>query len=508
MKPQNLHAHEDRLLDFAYGELPQAEAHAMEVHLQGCARCSEALDGIRGVRTTMSQLSAVDAPDAGLDSLLAYAQQAARRAAAGPEPTPSRWRRWLMPAMGLTAVSFLGIFSLQVSKGVDLQPSYSELATRHDAARAERAKDSAPPKLEEVSQQALIPTDKEASSARPPPSPAAAAPLQQPMPEAREMAKLEDLPTPERSVRGMKKKGSSYSSDLRSDWGNAGSGYGPELRADSRKRDAKELPSLGTRGEAQALAPAPTQVAEAAPRSPAQGLMPPEEPMVAQAAPAADMDAESDASYAAEAVEQKAEPPRSKLRIGGSTAQRGSGSAPTTAGSAAVEGLALEDMAPTASPGGAAVASATPAPSKPRPSAPAAATESADAFDDLFATKRAARKSEAESPASVQLSRRAGEAYRAGNRTLEASLLRQALVADPSERERLDLLVRLCDAEFALGRREAAIETCEQVVAEDPRSSAAQVARRRLNEVSGETARSKQAAPANAAPASSNAVKK
>ena len=70
MKPQNLHAHEDRLLDFVYGELPVPEAKLVEAHLQGCARCTQALDDIRGVRATMSQLSQEPAPDAGLESLL------------------------------------------------------------------------------------------------------------------------------------------------------------------------------------------------------------------------------------------------------------------------------------------------------------------------------------------------------------------------------------------------------------------------------------------------------
>ena len=47
MKPQTLHAHEDRLLDFAYGELPAPEARAVESHLEGCTRCTELLDGHR-----------------------------------------------------------------------------------------------------------------------------------------------------------------------------------------------------------------------------------------------------------------------------------------------------------------------------------------------------------------------------------------------------------------------------------------------------------------------------
>jgi len=131
MKPQNLHAHEDRLLDFAYGELPAQEARVVETHLQGCTRCTELLEGIRGVRTTMAQLPMEPAPDAGLDSLLAYAQQAARNAAAGPAPKPTWWRRWLVPAMGVTAVSALAIVSIQVRGKVNLEP---ELAATSSSA--------------------------------------------------------------------------------------------------------------------------------------------------------------------------------------------------------------------------------------------------------------------------------------------------------------------------------------------------------------------------------------
>ena len=46
MKPQSLHAHEDWLLDFVYGELPPQEAQAVKSHLEGCSRCSELLAGI------------------------------------------------------------------------------------------------------------------------------------------------------------------------------------------------------------------------------------------------------------------------------------------------------------------------------------------------------------------------------------------------------------------------------------------------------------------------------
>ncbi|ATB40607.1 hypothetical protein CYFUS_006058 [Cystobacter fuscus] len=123
MKTQNAHAHEDRLLDFAYDELPLTEAHAVEQHLQGCSRCAETLRGIRGVRRSMARLPQEAAPEAGLDSLLAYAQQSARRAAAGAEPAPRWWRRLMAPALSMAAVSVFGLVVLQVNRDVDLSPS-------------------------------------------------------------------------------------------------------------------------------------------------------------------------------------------------------------------------------------------------------------------------------------------------------------------------------------------------------------------------------------------------
>jgi hypothetical protein len=139
MKTQNAHAHEDRLLDFAYDELPLTEARAVELHLQGCSRCSETLRGIRGVRRSMARLPQEVEPSAGLDSLLAYAQQSARRAAAGAEPPPRWWRRLMAPALGMAAVSLFGVVVVQVDREVDLSPSLQSAVQEPPS----RAKESA-----------------------------------------------------------------------------------------------------------------------------------------------------------------------------------------------------------------------------------------------------------------------------------------------------------------------------------------------------------------------------
>lgn len=471
MKPQSLHAHEDRLLDFAYGELPTAEARAMEAHLQGCTRCTEALDGIRGVRATMSQLAGEPAPDAGLESLLAYAQQAARHAAEGPAPVRSRWRRWLMPAVGLAAVSFFGIISLEVSKNLDLRPDLAGAAP--EPVMAQKAEAAAP-------------------------APATAAP------PAQVAQKLEE-PLADRSATSEKrlseaKKDKASKRGVRADWSNAGSAGGfPELRSKYKSRDDEGASSVG---EVQAIPPTPAARAEmqqvpagAAYQAPVRELAPPPPPV--ESAPADDV---AQAGLAADAFEERraeapapkpVAPQRSVLRIGGSaSASRGAGAAPSMESAA----TGSFGTAPSAPPSPLDTAQAAPAAtSRPAP---------AEAEDEAFnaapqPAKKAARKEQAAGPSASQLSQRASEAYRTGDRALEASLLRQALASGASGRERLGLLIRLCDAEFALGRRDTAIEACGLVLSEDPGSGAAQVARKRLSRESEDTGR---AAPA-AAPA-------
>lgn len=474
MKPQSLHAHEDRLLDFAYGELPTAEARAMEAHLQGCTRCTEALDGIRGVRATMSQLAGEPAPDAGLESLLAYAQQAARHAAEGPAPVRSRWRRWLMPAVGLAAVSFFGIISLEVSKNLDLSPDLAGVAP--EPVMAQKAEVAAP-------------------------APATAAPPAQ-LPEQKLEESLSDRSAASEKQAPELKKDKASKRGVRADWSNAGSAGGfPELRSKYKSRDDEGASSVG---EVQAIPPTPAARAEmqqqvpagAAYQAPVQEMAPPPPPVesaptdnVAQAGLAADADAYEERRAEAPAPKPVA-PQRSALRIGGSaSSSRGAGAAPSMESAA----TGSFGTAPSAPPSPLNTAQAAPAAT----SRPTSAEAEDEAFDAPQPAKKAARKEQAAGPSASQLSQRANEAYRTGDRALEASLLRQALASGASGRERLGLLIRLCDAEFALGRRDTAIEACGLVLSEDPGSGAAQVARKRLSRESEDTGR---AAPA-AAPA-------
>jgi len=525
MKPQN-HAHEDRLLDFVYGELPPLEARAVQSHLEGCTRCSELLAGISGVRTTMAQLPVEPAPDAGLESLLAYAQQAARNAAAGPAPKPTWWRRWLVPAMGVTAVGLFGIVSVTVNKAVDLKEEVATQSVQKSAeatapaspapspapspeesyreAGATRAPVALPPAaMQKVAPQAqrVPPTsvaeatgalgaardqeeERGALQGMTPPPPAPAAKL-----DSASLAK--EAPAKKPFVAGT--KGS------RSEWSNVGTGPGfgeaakdatraaddegavykapAEKKAkknyDYDRRDA--MTQSGAFSKPKPILVAPPQGGAATEPVPEQ----PSTPAAAQAPmmeepPAADgLVAESEAQ-----VQQQA-PSRGSLRLGGGRSGESapSKSAASTSGDdfdelfgGKTSTAKREQNAPASPPPPPPTASATPMPSvstgNSRPPAKPAA--------------RAEPRDESAEPSPAELSKLAQAALRSGDRVREAQLLRQALAVGATGKERLGLLNRLCDAEFAIGRRQAALEACSLVLEEDPRSSAAQMARGRL----------------------------
>ncbi|NOJ91173.1 zf-HC2 domain-containing protein, partial [Myxococcus xanthus] len=308
MKPQNPHAQEDRLLDFAYGELPAPEARLVEAHLESCARCTQALDDIRGVRATMSQLSVEPAPDAGLESLMAYAQQAARRAAAGPAPKPSRWRRWWLPVVGLASVSTFGLLTLEARSPDLTRPDLS-------AAKVTVAKEElvAPPSAGDFAPAAAAP------------APAAA----QAMPAEAEAAgyAAREMAAPAKS------KGAERSREQRllaEDWANAGSGGGLDtrIRRESESKAKRGPPAAARAPKADmraALESAPV-AQEGAPSSLDEESKVASESMDPQTPPT-----DSDDTFAGRSERRVADsqaprsvPPRDSLRLGSkSPAARG-----------------------------------------------------------------------------------------------------------------------------------------------------------------------------------------
>ncbi len=115
------HQYEDKLLEFAYGELPQHEAEAVDAHVRGCNRCSQSLCEIRAVRATMARLPMETAPDAGLDSLVAYAEQAAGRNRT--KPATFFWKRLLMPLASLAALATVGVIGFRANEEFDTSPA-------------------------------------------------------------------------------------------------------------------------------------------------------------------------------------------------------------------------------------------------------------------------------------------------------------------------------------------------------------------------------------------------
>jgi hypothetical protein len=471
MKPQSQHAQEDRLLEFVYGELPPLEARAVESHVEGCTRCSELLNGIRGVRTTMKQLHTEPAPDAGLESLLAYAHQAARNAAAGPEPKTTWWRRWLIPVFGVAAVCAFGLLSIQVSKSVNLSPQLS--ATREA-------------KSEEVA------AYKDERAPAPPPAENAPAAPVAPQPVASQ--KLDEgYAAKEESRKKMSKSGLAVMP--KADWSNTGAGTGFARPDDANAEPAQEKKSAdkvarsyeyNQRDAMTQVGPLtkskPTRMNSISEPTPAPGAA----QAVTEDAPEAAVDGlVADAELKQEAAAQ------GSLRIGGG---RSGGSAPanktvdSSAGDdfddllGAKSSLARREQQPARqqayAPPPPPAAAAAPAPSPSRPSVSTAAPSTPAKSPEAKGKSRALSSSE--------LSRLAEAAMRSGDRVQEAQYLTQALEAGATGSERLGLLNRLCDAEFSQGRRQAAIEACTLVLKEGPRSGAAQVASKRMRRESPE----------------------
>ncbi|MBN8228263.1 zf-HC2 domain-containing protein [Corallococcus macrosporus] len=468
MSAQNAHAHEDRLLDFAYGELPASEAQSLEQHVQGCARCTKALADIRGVRTTMAQLSSEPAPDAGLESLLAYAQQSARRAAAGPEPKPSRWRRWLLPAVGLATVSTFGILTLAVSKNVHLEPNLSQKAP---ALAMEAAKQKAE---ESPAPRAVMPP--------------ASAPVAAASPEP-----MDALVQDEKAER----KGAAAKARP-SDWMNAGGGGAmlerrsanadaPRKKVSKAVRDAdefaalEEAPAAGVAQEVSAPSPKEEEADSALAMKDAPAM---------RRAPGGSTDKGKVAK-------------NDSLRLGGASYGRGlamdddaegasAGSPPSPPPPPVASAPMAEAMAPAAT----GALSRQPAPATPTLSSAEPRKESARA---QAAKPKAMEKSAAnEAMTSRDLSAQAQAAANQGDRAREAQLLRAALAAGATGSERLALLSRLCESESVQGRDREAAAVCGQIITEAPGSSAAQLAQRRLRQAAPPAAPA--SAPAKAAP--------
>jgi putative zinc finger protein len=156
---------QDKLLGFAYGELSPPEAKSLEAHLKNCPQCTRALEDIRKVRRTMAQLPIVPAPVAGLDSLHAYAQQAARRAQAGSGVHSRLWKWVLLPSTGVLAVVLLVVVTTRVAEETNLSRLKSVAAPKvAPPSPSPQAELSAGSDIAPAAKQAESPKEKEAAA--------------------------------------------------------------------------------------------------------------------------------------------------------------------------------------------------------------------------------------------------------------------------------------------------------------------------------------------------------
>lgn len=489
------HQYEDKLLEFAYGELPQHEADAVDAHVRGCTRCAHSLSEIRGVRATMARLPMENAPDAGLESLLAYAEQAAKRSAEIKAP-PSIWKRFLMPLASVMALATVGVIAFRANQ-------------EFDTSRASAAADTKVEERAEKEQAQLAQNEKK------PEQPQAVAPIVA-------AASPQEVPaTKEAELQG-KADGKNQLDDLGEAGGKRGDVWAPEPKSSAPQsitRRANKTKSVAPTGNADEYR---QDYSNAAARGAlAKDSAPPPPPP----------------------AQQKQEPVQDKLGYGlgtsgGSTGGLntfngpGTGSSPPAAAkpppvmkepvkeeSKKRAKAEEEDRSTAQAP--APVAAPTPTPAAPPSYAQAEApkkvskgsyglkplssstsslgTESDDAAlekTDSLGVDRDAKFSERRrSELRTQSLESARVASNRGDRLSEIRLLAQVLQNGASGYERVEALKRICDAYEALGEPDRADPFCDQLLSEFPNTAAAKAVEDRRKRVQRAPAPAKNAAP-------------
>ncbi len=443
MKSQ-AHSFEEKLLEFAYGELPGPEARALEAHLSGCPKCTEALGSIRGVRKTMGDLPAEPAPEAGLESLLAFAEQAARRMAAGPAPAPAWWRRWVAPLAGVTALAVVGVVALEVNKTANLAPAKAE----YDVSRVQAGSDSAQAKVAAVVQAPsparAAPTPGMAPAMAPPPPPAD-------KPATHRLDGVSNIPGTFEAKRGLGLSVGQAAQGPRAE---------PASRAAEvqKKTAAKDVGgAFDKKGSLGAGANAEQALHE--PKA--------EEFDQLYGASARPVPSAPPAQAARAALKTQAEAPAPSMNLSLRSAPAGQQVYGVSEGYSGGSG------------GSRSVATSA-------PSAPASEPES----EVVTNSKLGGRGSSAYDDADRErqkgdelkgLLEKARSVSSSGNRTEEIRLAHQVLSQGAKGTQRLEALKRLCDAYLDTGRDDEAMPFCQAAVREFPRSGAAKLVQQRLN---------------------------
>ncbi len=438
MKPQ-AHGHEDKLLELAYGELPEDEARSLEAHVQGCARCTEALDSIRGVRRTMAQLPAEPPPDDGLDSLLAYAQQAARRTQAGPAPTPRWWNRWIVAVAGVAGLVVVGSVGTYVANRSEAPTASFKVAEKKaEQAPAVEAPVAAvtpppPPGADKNGQPVDALAKEQKDDALRAEAPYAEKPARKRGLGVRKLDGVDPAPAPPAEEQSQAAKDvAAYAQNSYRDT--------PTERITQRSTPASEA-ELDQRLDTKA----PSKKSKAAEPEPRQ-----EKLEVAAAKPAA--------PPAKTSVDGESGWDRKQQKGIGLLDTRGGGKgsyAPSGSGSAGASSQG--DLGAF---GGRAA------------EAPASVASAATAAGSIGSVG-----SGTSGPSAQSLANEADAYRKKGDRFTEISLLRRALAQGATGTLLSNLLSRLCDAELSVGR---GVEACERVVNEFPGTGAAQLAARRI----------------------------
>ncbi len=419
------HSYEDKLLDYAYGELPETEASSVRSHVESCPTCKAALAHIETVRTAMKTMPMEPAPDAGLESLLAYADQAARRSAAGSGRARAGWRRWLGPMTAISAVaSVAAVVVLVGGNAKNLAPAAS------DALSGQPSNELAAPRDADA-RAAQGFNNKQIRNFAPSPRPETADDLGAP---------------PELSTRREQK-----------------------ARADKAMADSKENAVAGLR--ASPMAPAEADEASSAVRGEGASLS---GKMAAKdARPPAPSPASPSVTEAEAKVAKYAEPSRAAQNLAdyGRSASNGSGAA---------QSERLAEKPSTLSLG--AKAGPVPAAAAPPPPVAQATLEAAAPAAKAVGAATAQALAPDETPArQVALAR---DARKQGDRDAEVEHAQRALVLGATGETRQAALAALCVALDDLGRVSEADKACASLMAEFPSSPEARVASHRTSPAS------------------------
>lgn len=492
------HQYEDKLLEFAYGELPQHEADAVDAHVRGCNRCAQSLSEIHGVRATMARLPMEAAPDAGLESLLAYAEQAAKRSSS--KTAPAMWKRFLAPLASAMALVTVGVIAFRANQEFDTSPASAiadEKIAERSKAQAEKRPDPAPVAAAPTPPPADRPAQQqEVTPVAPAPIVAAAAPEP---PQAEEGERTNQLKGKEGKTAAL--------DDLKESGGKRGDVWTPEPKAvapqsATRRAQTKAPPmpvgndeqvalrqnfsDVGVRGAglAKDAPPPPPPAKQPAQDKVGYGLSP---GGGSQAGTFGGGDTETPAAKPApmkEAVAEKQKAERKEEEAKKSSAGEQWAPPPVA-------------VAPTSAPTGS--SSYAPSPSKKlskgslqipqlrNEGRTSLGVESDDSqalekTDTLAANSDAKFAQRTRDAARTQSLESARVASSRGDRVSEVRLLAQVLENGATGYERLEALKRICDAYEFLGEPDRADPFCDQVLREFPTSAAAKaVSDRRKN---------------------------